>query len=621
MPKDLFGEDEEFQPEGTLKLNKAYAEKYDTVKRKQELQKLTQKYGDDEDDSEEESEDDDASDITETKEDALAEVLLKLRTNDPSIKDPNRRFFTEGESGSDSEVEGETKKSKPFTLKDEYQRRIQQGEQEGDENGEELAADQPRKRKGPQDPQQKALKEAFLKSLNATEETISVVKKQGGTAREGQVDHVPKKEAVRSKMQKALLTGVDPNSKDEAFLIDFFLNDRWKDKETSDDPLHFNLEQIEAEDAEDQFFDEAEQWEQEFQQQKYRHEEGEEALRIQTFPRNEDGLLREKDDSRKEARQRKKERESAKALQATEELKRLKHLKMKEIEEQRALIQKIAGMASATKKDKPSSKGGLAISKEDLEADYDPEKFDEMMAKMFGEDYYNEEDPELEKELEMMDEGILPEGVVAGAQAHGEGEGDVVDDELGYLYPTAMIEGQAQQGEDNEFEEDVVGEEADFNEDKLPSLAAIEKDLEKKMDEYWRLHYNSIVGGVRTRFRYRQVPAETFGLSDEDVLTMDDRTLNMRTPMNCYNAYLSASDNKRDRFRSIHRSKNLRMLPAERKSRRYKTDTRALPTDIDEEEGKRIAEEAERVARKVKADVAILDVGEKLQSKKKQRKE
>jgi hypothetical protein len=105
---------------------------------------------------------------------------------------------------------------------------------------------------------------------------------------------------------------------------------------------------------------------------------------------------------------------------------------------------------------------------------------------------------------------------VAGAQAHGEGEGDVVDDELGYLYPTAMIEGQAQQGEDNEFEEDVVGEEADFNEDKLPSLAAIEKDLEKIVKEQGAKNLDSQTPENQVNENQSLAPESTSNEDNED---------------------------------------------------------------------------------------------------------
>eukprot|EP00798_Chlamydomonas_sp_ICE-L_P001660 gene1660-33055_t len=53
-----------------------------------------------------------------------------------------------------------------------------------------------------------------------------------------------------------------------------------------------------------------------------------------------------------------------------------------------------------------------------------------------------------------------------------------------------------------------------------------EGELQKLLDEYYKLDYEDTVGGLRTRFRYKQVPSQQFGMSLEDVLRHSDKELN-----------------------------------------------------------------------------------------------
>ena len=46
------------------------------------------------------------------------------------------------------------------------------------------------------------------------------------------------------------------------------------------------------------------------------------------------------------------------------------------------------------------------------------------------------------------------------------------------------------------------------------------------LEEYHKLNYEDHVGGINTRFRYKEVEPENYGLSVEEILMMDDRELN-----------------------------------------------------------------------------------------------
>ena len=152
------------------------------------------------------------------------------------------------------------------------------------------------------------------------------------------------------------------------------------------------------EEQDEQFYDDAEVWEQEYQQALYRHQEGEEALKVQTFPRQlEEGLLRQKDTTRAEARQRKAEREKEQETKLDSEVKRLKHLKRQEIDAQRNRIAAVAGISEG----KMKQLAKLLDDELTGGADFDPDSFDKIMSNLFNDDYYDNIDDE---ELHMMEQ-------------------------------------------------------------------------------------------------------------------------------------------------------------------------------------------------------------------------
>lgn len=49
--------------------------------------------------------------------------------------------------------------------------------------------------------------------------------------------------------------------------------------------------------------------------------------------------------------------------------------------------------------------------------------------------------------------------------------------------------------------------------------------LENLLEDYYNLEYEDIIGGgsVKTRFKYKKVGATDFGLTDEEILLLDDK--------------------------------------------------------------------------------------------------
>ena len=327
---------------------------------------------------------------------------------------------------------------------------------EGDEGG--VTAAELRRLQAARGEEKRLLEEAF--SLGKTPaSTGSDSEKKGVATAAAACDAEPAEEGKAASENE--------KEDDDAFLRDFFIQELWRpgtsskkskkaktagvkasadakkgDGNNSDDgaddddddgnggSYYDRLAQLAREEEDEAFFNDAEVWEREYQEKKYRHQEAEEAAaaHVQTFPRPIGeaavGLLRKPDTSRKDARQRRRERAEAAHAQQVEELKRLKHLKRKEIEDQRALIASVAGLTVGSRRSRTDGPaiGALAgdadaaeeaelaklkavWSDKDLDAPFDPAEFDRKMAQLFDDDYYDEKNVD-DDEIAYFDEEL-----------------------------------------------------------------------------------------------------------------------------------------------------------------------------------------------------------------------
>lgn len=706
-----------------LSINNAYAEKYEEVKRAKELHSLTSKYGkhlnvEEEDDSDEE--DNDGVLLTKDKELAFAKALYAARHGDEMVTES---FFPSSDEQIEynSRIFEETMKKKSTQKKktllaDEYQRAvIASSTGKLPEDMETVENTSGSKKLVPRSANEKVLRDAFLKSA-AEVEDFSVLRKESKTSvtERDEVKETEEKNEARSLIEKALTGGGTESTNDEeVFLKHFFVNELWReDQERDGNTIDFKS-LAEEEDLE-AFYDDAEEWEHKFQEKKYRHEEEMEAAsHVSTYARPigeaAEGLLRKQDTSRKDARQRRRERIAEGRQRQVEELKRLKHLQKKEIDKQRELIASVAGLIdphpnkhhevssdddndssdqikakAKTVIKKASSKGKKEVgnkldrlkevwSEKDFDAPFDPVEFDKKMNLLFNDDYYDEKNVDedelqfMEAELDEVDnplddlekegergrnkdkvgadesfshatdkrkellEEILeapdlffaesleaakekerfsmkPESSILDASSppYNSNKPEVFSslDPLSLLYPTseslsndesrdwelrAALNQPGAQILAGAFDADHISR----SEQSVKGKAVIEKlqdELKKKEDAYYRLHQES---DSALPFKYREVPAENFGLSIEEILSRDDRQLNMIAPLKCYAAYLDKAANERDRRRiENRRRKGFRELESYRRSRRYGQveKTALLDQNMREEEGMKVAE-------------------------------
>lgn len=71
-----------------------------------------------------------------------------------------------------------------------------------------------------------------------------------------------------------------------------------------------------------------------------------------------------------------------------------------------------------------------------------------------------------------------------------------------------------------------------------------EKYLESLLDEYYNLDFEDVIGGgqVKTRFKYRRVAHEDFGLTEDEILLLDDKQLNKLVSLKKYRPYKDLQD-------------------------------------------------------------------------------
>ena len=291
-----------------------------------------------------------------------------------------------------------------------------------------------------------------------------------------------KKEQDISKRLEDYFGKEDDLDEQDRFLKNYLLNQGWMDKDRDRIPSY---KEVVGEVSEDEaYLEDQDKYEADYN---FRFQENAGA-QVMANPRVVEGSVRKKNEARKTQRMRKLERIEEESNARKEELKRLKNLKKKEIVEKLEKIRSVAGSAE-----------GLAALEDDIEEDFNPEEYDLKMQEAFGDEYYNEEDAELaDKEDE--EEGDIEKP-----------DFDKEDEELGLA-----------QGWDTE--------------EKKSGFAAVRKKqkmsfqekvaFDKNLEEYYKLDYEDVIGDLPTRFRYRQVKANTYGLDVEDILEADDKELN-----------------------------------------------------------------------------------------------
>ena len=339
--------------------------------------------------------------------------------------------------------------------------------------------------------EQKELKNAFLQAFE--EDVEDATEKDGELLRhkQGPLQHPQNADDDENEhhIQRLLDAYFYDNKKDgemnedDQFLKDYILQRKWIGDETGNYSDPENVEEDEA------AMEAAEAYEAEYN---FRFEEPGGSSLV-THPRQLEGIVRKEDDKRKRKRAEKAQRKAEEEEGRRAELKRLKNLKKGEIMNKLTELQTVAGAAAPKAEVLDKLLGG----------DFDPEAHDRAMAAAFGDDYYG-----MDEDEEDIEDEIFEKEFAAIAEYDSDGEQDEAQQTFAALEKKLKDVKAADHA-------------APGQGDQLPR-----EDLKKLVEEYHRLDYEDFVGGIPTRFRYKEVEPETYGLTVEDILAMEDKDLN-----------------------------------------------------------------------------------------------
>ena len=607
-----------------LKVNKKYAREFDQRKRREELLNARQAgenlgSDDDEDeDSSSEEEDEDGELMTPGMDLSILRTLKALKNKDETIYDKNARFFPaeDDDDSDDDDEEGKKKKHKPMKYKDVVREQVLEqmdaeergeGDKGGDsDDGDGNAASRRREDEdGPAsrfayDDEQRELRAAFLKSTNSDGDDNDdnsdddddegddwMVKKSVSKADADRAQKLVESEI--SELEK-LGTGdasvSDPRGEvgdGDKFLLDFIKNKRWVDKDLhdsdddSDDDgneergiyrskMNNGDDDDDDEDGHDSdaSLDELEQMDAFESKYNFRFEEaaasaeaGESGAAYSVVGYARGGAhttdtLRRKDETRKQKRLARNEKKAAERKAKEERLRRLKNAKREELEGRMKQVRQVVGTAEEGDADIDEA----ALMKL-MEGDFDPDKFESIMSQAYGDDFYDKEDAEWKNDADVKQSLMRDE---TGA------EGDIINEDTGDMYDEYNDDEEAggdEDGDDEDLDFDPESP-ADFEEE-----TGIEKKLRKKMeDELYKLDYEDIIGDMPTRFKYRKVEANRFGLAPQEILFAKDSTLKQFVSLKRMAPYSGGEEylpgtKKRKRFRDIAKHDYEELMEAE----------------------------------------------------------
>ncbi|VDN55461.1 unnamed protein product [Dracunculus medinensis] len=529
-------------------INRDYAERYDNWRRLEEMQKLKDKYGDDAGSSSDDSTSSEEPVFwTKVHERNFLKTLSALKSHDPKIY-TNAQFFNEEqeeeetkELSSSSAVSNRYKKKKagPMYLKD-YERKLiieKDGLLSDDDE------EKPMKPEGYYDQQEKIKQElkAALKDLSdsdddndGNDESLLTKRIKSDTEKKREDDEYYE----WLKGQKEGTSGFEDLSglrkywdsadlnDEEKFLRDFLLEKKFEENEDDEIPTYEAITSIDEDEKE---LDRATEFEKKYN---FRYEEPDNDF-IKQYPRTIKQSIRKKDDKRKLKRIAHRERKQQEKEIKKNEIRELKTMKKKEIEEKLRKLKQLAGDDE------------LPLNIDDLEADFNPAEYDKRMKELFNNQYYDKGDEHEEKPEfsgisdDSTDESDYDNFDVNTANIESndlhtfDKSISVVDD--GKIECREKALSRRKRKRNSKFVEAVMK--------KKPVYDPSEKTFEEYFNEYYALNYEDIIGdGLVTRFKYRNVPANNFGLTVQEILEADDRQLNAWASLKKATAYRSDAE-------------------------------------------------------------------------------
>ncbi|KAI8902729.1 KRI1-like family-domain-containing protein [Globomyces pollinis-pini] len=385
---NIFDDDDEVIADTTnFNINKEYAKRYEHNKKREQTQQLQEKYknelndsGSIDSESDSEVEDENGELITPQIDAQIMKTIALIRAKDNEVYDQSKTFFSESDLNHAQQLWEQKKstqsKEKPIYLKDYHRDNLLGNNKNKDDT---LTFTE----------QQSVVKDELKNAIqefdatNEDSEDLFTIRKKDEN--EEEIENKAYQEFLLSQMykdepDKSKWVDIKRNGQmdeDQQFLMDFILNKGWVDKDATKLPTFEEITKHDLTDEEDE--ERMEQFENAYN---FRYEE-EGSSKVITHARNVPGVVRRENSARVIKRQTLKERKEEEKKQRQEELKRLKNLKMEELEKKLKQIQDMAGGEL------------IGFDSSVLEADFDPDNYDQKMNEVFADEYYK--DQELKK--------------------------------------------------------------------------------------------------------------------------------------------------------------------------------------------------------------------------------
>ena len=559
-------DDEDTPPDNKLVINKRYAQQFERRQQRLDLQRAADSSSSNSETDEDDEEEDDQGHLLTTRLDTdIAKTLHALRTKDARIYNPHVRFFaSDDEEDDDSDSDGtnpQPRRHQPKRYKDVVREQaLAQMQQDNDDDDD--AESNPKKDATPTsdhhrlayDTEQQAIRQSFLQTIRDNDkhsdnddDLLVVVKPQ--TPAEPDADEAAFVAEMHKLQQSTSTTTTDAANKlkdpkgevddGEQFLFRYFQQRAWKEKDDSDDDSSSSTSEPDKKDQsvpikqtagrddddDDASLDQLDQTDDFEAQYNFRFEDvaaattasGADYSLVSYARHHHDDSLRRTDTRRREQRAARKARKEAARKAKEEELKRLKNLKKQEMQRKLRQVKQVMGLATSSSDGDAGDVDEAAILKL-MEGDYDPEDFERKMQETFGDNYYAQEDKEWKTDVDVRESLRKDED---GNLLVGQ------DGEEGGLYDDDATEEEQDHDEYWKDDDDEMGDEGDAEAmNAEEGETQLEKKLKSKMqEELYKLDYEDIVAGMPTRFKYRQVEANDYGLTTEEILLARDSTL------------------------------------------------------------------------------------------------
>ncbi|GMH69196.1 hypothetical protein TrST_g2305 [Triparma strigata] len=564
-----------------IKINKKFARDWESKKRREELSNARQD-GIDLDEgyssSSSESEDEDAELLTPNVDLKVLETINRIRSKDPSIYDPSTDFFKGVVPDPSSIQSANQKSSKKMAYKDVVREQIMEemaSDDENTSNQKNLSVSNPNRLA--YDAEQESNRQAFLSSFkddgSESDDGDVLSKKKSSALSMSEQEHERKMQEEFEKM-KGLSSAASPMrdpkgevADGEVFLMDFSMKRKWVDEATSFDPKK-DIQEIEEEEEE---LDRVDAFESKYN---FRFEE-EGGNQIINYSRENKDTVRKTDDKRKKDREARRERKALERKKKEEQLAHLKNQKRAEIKNQIDQIKDIGGIQEADIDEELMAKM--------MDGDFDPDEFEKAMQKAYGDEFYEEKDETWKTQSDV--------------------KADLAkDDEVEFDYDE-VDEGDDQDSDNSDSDSSSAPSSSSSSSSSVPlasssitpttteKLNEAKKKTKSLVDELYKLDYEDIIGDMPTRFKYKAVEKNDYGLKAEDILAADDSELNNYVSLKKLAAYrdpgteFRVHGNKRRKFKDHLKEKQKKIEEAEEKARLEKEAKKQEKKEKEKEQG------------------------------------